>query len=195
MDNQQIRSFIAIELPPALKKSIGEFQSVLKKPAWNFVKWVKPDLMHLTLKFLGNQSTAKLDVVKEVLSASTAAARAFILSTGQTGSFPGGRRIRVFWLGLEGDIEKLVTLQKSIDSSLVSRGFPSEERPFTAHLTLARLREECSLQEKTAFAEAIQGLRFEPPYSFSVDRIFLMKSTLTPKGPVYTKLAEYRFSI
>lgn len=195
MDNQQIRSFIAIELPPELKKKIGEFQTGLKKPGWNFVKWVEPDLMHLTLKFLGNQSMARLDIVREVLAASTAAGRAFDLSTGQTGSFPGGRRIRVFWLGLEGDVEKLITLQKAISGSLAAKGFPAEDRPFTAHLTLARLRDECSPHEKSAFADAIQVVRFQPTCSFAIDHIVLMKSTLTPKGPLYTKLAEYRLPV
>lgn len=194
MDNQKIRSFIAIELPPGLRNKIAEFQAGLKKPEWDFVKWVGPDLMHLTLKFLGNQSADRLDIVKTVLVAVVGDCRSFNLFTGQTGSFPDGKRIRVFWLGLEGEIERLQNLQKAIDVSLAARGFPVEKRPFTAHLTLARLRDECSMQERSAFADSIRGVRFEPTLNFTVDQIALMKSILTPKGPLYTKLAEYKLS-
>ena len=194
MDNQKIRSFIAIELPPGLRKKIAEFQAGLKKPEWDFVRWVGPDLMHLTLKFLGNQSAARLDIVKTVLAAVVVDCRSFNLLTGQTGSFPDGKRIRVFWLGLEGEIERLQNLQKAIDVSLAARGFPVEKSPFTAHLTLARLRDECSMQKKNAFADSIRGVRFEPTLNFTADQIVLMKSILTPKGPLYTKLAEYKLS-
>lgn len=195
MDTEQIRSFIAIELPSALKNNIGKFQMGLKQSRWTFVKWVNPDLLHLTIKFLGNQSMARLDVVKEVLASCAASCRRFNLSTGQTGSFPGGNRVRVFWLGLEGDLDQLQSLVMAIENSLEKRGFVKESRSFTAHLTLARLRDECSLYEKKTFIEATKNLNFNPPCSFTVDHVVLMKSNLTPGGPIYTKIADYQLLV
>lgn len=193
MDNDQVRSFIAIELPAELKKKIEIFQTGLKTSRFTFVKWVDPESIHITLKFLGDQTLARLEIVKRVLNICAAGCKPFTISTGQTGCFPNYKRARVFWLGLDGDLDSLIGLQKEIDKSLAHEGFPQEDRPFTAHLTLARLRDECSLQCRLEFAGKIQGVSFEPSCSFAVGHIALMKSTLTTHGPVYTKLSEFKF--
>jgi len=192
MDNEGIRTFIAIELPHELKDSVANFQSALKDSRLKFVKWVDPKLMHLTLKFLGNQSASKVEVIKNVMGRSAVSCQPFTLTSGQTGGFPGLQKIRVYWLGLSGDLDKLTGLQKDIDEALAKEGFPGDNRPFAAHLTLARLKDECSMQDRTLFSSAIKNVHFEPGANFTVDRIALMKSTLTSRGPIYTKLAEYR---
>ena len=195
MHDGQLRSFVAIPLPGELKSKIAIFQSGFKTLGFGFVKWVEPESMHLTLKFLGNQNLMKLETVKRVLNTCTAGCKPFTLSTGQIGCFPNYRRIRIFWLGLDGDVDRLLDLQEEIDKALAKEGFPREGRPFTAHLTLARLRDESSPQDRLELAEKIQGASFEPCCGFNVDHIVLMKSTLTPHGPLYTRLSEFKFGI
>ena len=192
MSDDQIRSFIAIELPTELKKRVGVFQSSFKSFEFGFVKWVDPESMHLTLKFLGNQTEAKLETIRQVLNKCAMGYKPFTLSTGQTSCFPNYRKVRIFWLGLGGDLSTLIRLQEEIDKSLAHEGFPREDRPFTAHLTLARLRDECSPQDRLEFARKIHDVSFEPCYQFSVGQVTLMKSTLTPRGPVYTRLSELK---
>lgn len=189
MDNEQIRTFIAIEFPPDLKEQLREFQYRLKTSQQSFVKWVDPGLMHLTLKFLGNQNRRRIEAIKCVLETSAASAKPFKLRTGKTGCFPGPKNVRVYWIGLDGDLERLSGLQKCIEDSLSREGFPRDTRPFTAHLTLARLRDECSMRDRSSFAAAIQNIQFEPGFEFLVNHIALMKSSLTPKGPIYSRIA------
>lgn len=191
MADEVIRSFIAIELPGGLVKQLRDFQTGLKKPGTSPAKWVDPGSMHLTLKFLGNIEVKKLPAMKTEIAAAVGLCGRFHLRTGSTGFFPDQRRPRVFWLGLEGDIQALVTLQKAIDDAMSKLGFARENRPFTAHLSLARLKEESNIDDKLVFVRAVQGRVLEPPYSIGVDSLSLMRSQLTPGGAIYTRLAEF----
>jgi 2'-5' RNA ligase len=94
-------------------------------------------------------------------------------------------------LGLEGDIEALVTLHKVIDEAMSKLGYARENRPFTAHLTLARLREESSIDDRMDFARTVQAKVFNPPCDIEVSSVALMRSRLTPRGAIYTRLAEF----
>lgn len=191
MNNETIRSFIAIELPAELVARLKNFQDRLSSSCLRFVKWVDPGSIHLTLKFLGNVDAKRLEAVKGAIEAVTVAHRPFRLTTGQTGFFPGLQRARVFWLGLEGDIGELSDLQQGIDSATAALGFESESRPFTAHLTLARLREECSREQRLEFSGMAQHAAFGAGPPMKVRSVSLMRSRLTPQGAVYTRLAEY----
>ena len=191
MAGEVIRSFIAIELPGMLVKQLKDFQAGLISPRMHMAKWVDPGSMHLTLKFLGNVDVQNLAEVKDETGNAVRSSRRFHLLTGQTGFFPDPGRPRVFWLGLEGDVEILVALHKSIDDALSKLGYASENRPFTAHLTLARLREESGVNDRIDFARAVQGQAFKPPCNIEVNSVVLMRSQLTPRGAVYTRLAEF----
>ena len=195
MDNEQIRTFIAIELPQDFKDNLREFQSKLKARQQNFIKWVDPGLMHLTLKFLGAQSPKQIETIKSALGISASSCSPFYIGAGQPGFFPGLRNVRIYWIGLSGDLDRLVSLQKNVEDLLADKGFQRETRAFAAHLTLARLKDECSMQNRSSFVKSVQGVSFPTGYSFVVDRISLMKSTLTPKGPHYSTLAEYKFAV
>jgi RNA 2',3'-cyclic 3'-phosphodiesterase len=191
MASEQVRTFIAVEFPLELKERLKGFQAALKSPGQGFVKWVDPELTHLTLKFLGNQTPRQLEIVKAVLQSSANGTGPFTLTTGQTGCFPSWRNVRVYWLGLEGDSRKLVVLQSNIEQALAKEGYTRDPRPFAAHITLARLKDDCTMQDRLKFAQMVQNARFMPDCSFNIDHITLMKSSLTPAGPVYSKLAEY----
>jgi 2'-5' RNA ligase len=189
---EQIRSFIAIELPEEVRVGLARLQDSLKARGYTPVKWVNPQGIHLTLKFLGNISS---DKVVQIVGAMEEAARKiapFRLEVSGLGVFPDPRRPRVAWVGLSGEIDSLMRLQQLIDSGLVPLGFARESRPFTAHLTLARLREGISPQERRSFGELIVSSQFETTYSFDVDSISLMRSTLTPTGALYSRLASIK---
>jgi len=191
MADEVIRSFIAIELPGELVKQLKDFQAALKPPGGYPAKWVDPASMHLTLKFLGNVDVKGLAAVKDETGVAISSSRRFHLVTGRTGFFPDHRRPRVFWLGLEGDIDALVALQRTIDESMSKLGYARENRPFTAHLTLARLREESSIDDRMDFARTVQAQVFQPPCNIEVNSVALMRSQLTPRGAIYTRLAEF----
>ncbi len=195
MIDQQIRAFIAIELPAELRKRMGEFQAGLNRPQQKFVKWVNPGSVHLTLKFLGNVKEKQLDSIKKELQDIAKESRTFSIATSETGCFPNLKRARVFWLGLDGDIDQLLKLQGRIDEALSRMGFAKENRPFTAHLTLARLKEDCSMADRLEFAELVKDANFERPFSMKIEAVSLMRSQLTPAGAVYTQLAEFRLTV
>jgi 2'-5' RNA ligase len=190
MADEVIRSFIAIELPGKLVKQLKDFQAGLKSPA-HPVKWVDPGSIHLTLKFLGDVEAGRLAAVKDETAIAVGSSRRFHLVTAGTGFFPDPGRPRVFWLGLEGDIDAMVTLHKAIDEAMSKLGYAREKRPFTAHLTLARLREESSIDGKMEFARKVKAQVFKPPCNIEVKSVALMRSRLTPRGAIYTRLAEF----
>jgi 2'-5' RNA ligase len=191
MDGEAIRSFIAVELPAELVKRLRDFQAGFSSAKLRCVKWVGPGSIHLTLKFLGNVDSGRLEAVKEAAAAAVRSQRLFQLTTGRTGFFPGPQRARVFWLGLEGDIEELGRLHQGIDRAMAGLGFESENRPFTAHLTLARLRDECSTAERLEFAGLVRPAVFESGPPVQVKSVALMRSQLTLRGALYTQLAEF----
>ncbi|MFA5078258.1 MAG: RNA 2',3'-cyclic phosphodiesterase [Dehalococcoidia bacterium] len=191
MNNETVRSFIAVELPAELVARLRGFQTGLNSSRLRFVKWVDPGSIHLTLKFLGNVDAGRLEAVKSALETATMPHRTFRLATGQTGFFPGLQRARVFWLGLEGDTAELSGLQQDIDRAMAGLGFERESRPFTAHLTLARLREECTREQRQEFTGLAQHAAFESGPDIQVQSVALMRSRLTPQGALYSRLAEY----
>ena len=192
MDNQQIRSFIAIELPKELKCGLIQLQNELKSTRYSFVKWVAPEDIHLTLKFLGNIAIHKVDEVIESIDKASEGIWRFQLETTDLGVFPNLRSPKVFWLGVGGSLDALIALQKRIDDVLEPMGFVAEKRNFTPHLTLARMRESASSQNRRDFAELIAKTHFDIKYKIEVNSVSLMMSQLLPSGAVYSRLAEVK---
>ena len=192
VENQQIRSFIAIELPGEAKLGLHQLQDALKLAGHTFVKWVTPEAIHLTLKFLGSISTTKVAEVSRAMSEVSQGFSSFQIKLGGLGAFPNLRQPRILWLGIGGEVDKLTALQQCIDASLVPLGFTQEKRPFTPHLTLARLRERTSPQERQEFGKLVMKISFAATYEVSVNSLSLMRSQLLPDGAVYSRLAEVR---
>jgi 2'-5' RNA ligase len=186
---ERIRSFIAIELPPPIRAELGSVQEKLKAGRHPFVKWVDPEGIHLTLKFLGGVDS---NLIPEIIKAVTRIAQPaapFSLQLGGLGVFPGWQRPQVVWVGMGGEVDKLVALQRDIEAALSPLGFAPESRPFRGHLTLGRLRERALPRDKQSFGTWVQSVRFESKLSFEVKALSLMKSQLTPSGAIYTQLA------
>ena len=116
----------------------------------------------------------------------------FQLQITEVGAFPDLRRPRVLWVGIKGEVDKLIGWQQRIDEGLVPLGFAKEARPFTPHLTLARLRENCSPGDRLHFGEMVASSHVEVDYTFTVTSLNLMKSQLFPAGAVYSRLAEVK---
>ena len=193
MNEQQIRSFIAVELPEEVKSGLREIQNELKSAGHQFIKWVAPESVHLTLKFLGNISPQKVAEITAVMEEASRGFSSFHLKIGGLGAFPNLNRPRVLWLGISGDVDKLATLQGHIDAGLVALEFAKETRPFAPHLTLARLRDRTSVHEQKDFGDLITKTKFKAEYEITVDSINLMRSQLLPGGAVYSCLSEVKF--
>jgi 2'-5' RNA ligase len=183
-----IRSFIAIELPDELRVELGKIQNSLITSQQNWVKWVKPDSIHLTLKFLGDISTDQIKEIRQAIEDATSEIPPFTLKIRDLGVFPNLKRVQVIWVGLDGDLEKLINLQKRIEENMDILGYPAEERGFTPHLTLGRVRFQPPLSDLQKFTKLITETKFESTIKIDVNAVHLIKSQLTPQGAIYSKL-------
>jgi len=191
---EQIRSFIAIELPDELKLGLAQLQDRLKAGRQPWVKWADPYGIHLTLKFLGNIEVDRIGAITRAMEAAVQGISPFHLEVKELGAFPNLRRVQVVWVGVSGEVGKLGQLQQRIESNLVPLGFTAEARPFTPHLTLARLRNQASLDERQRLGQLISSTRFEAAYSIEVEAINLMRSQLTREGAIYSRVSSIKLN-
>jgi 2'-5' RNA ligase len=186
---EQIRSFVAIELPEEAKKGLTRLRKQLERDEHRFVKWVTPGGIHLTLKFLGNIPSTRVTEITEAMKRAAQGISPFLLEISGLGVFPNLNQVRVLWVGIGGELDRLSTLQRNMDSALAALGFAAEERPFVPHLTLARIREGASAPERKGFGEFVSSAAFEQKYAVEVEAVRLMRSQLTPAGAIYTCLS------
>ena len=178
-----IRTFIAVDFPQDYVEKIAQIQSKLK----NFnVKLVDPKLVHITLKFLGDVNENQIERISGALEGITLPS--FDASISNVGVFPKLQYVKVIWLGAEGNFEQL---HDDVESALKPFKFKKDRRCYTAHATLARVK-NIPKKDKDAFINVLDELKDVEVGTFNVDAIKLKKSTLTPKGPVYETLHEIR---
>ncbi len=188
---EQIRSFIAIELPDEIKLELKQLESQLNSRRRYAMKWVDPDSIHLTLKFLGNIAVDRTGEIIGVIEEAATGISPFRVNVTGLGVFPNPKRVQVAWVGLSGQIDKLGQLQQNIESGMEKLGFVTEKRKFTPHLTIARFRNHASPGERQDFGQLIANTVFDAG-SFIVDSISLMKSQLTREGAVYTRISSVK---
>lgn len=176
-----MRTFIAVEVPDAVKNQVAELENRLKGTGTD-IKWVEPGNIHITLKFLGNVEMDRLAVIREGLGEALDSIRPFALRLGRVGAFPDMNRPRVFWVSVTEGRDELTAMQQGIETELHARGFVREERPFSPHLTIGRVRSPRGLARLT---ELVRSTEFETE-PFEVSRAAVVKSDLNPDGPVYT---------
>jgi|YNPNPStandDraft_1061719.scaffolds.fasta_scaffold81528_2 2'-5' RNA ligase len=184
-----IRCFVAIELPDPVKAELAGIQAKFKAARMDFLRWVEPSGIHLTLKFLGEVPQERVPEMVKAIQESVKDIRPFTLQLDQVGVFPSPRQPRVFWVGVGGDITALRTLQENVDVAFNILDFPREGREFKAHLTLARVRDDATPHQRQMLGEMVTRTRLESVSRFSVGGVNLMRSQLMPKGAVYTCLA------
>ncbi len=187
---ETIRTFVAIELPEEVKNSLAKILRDISPGYERFVKWIKSDSIHLTLKFLGNISTGSVDDITQALTDAASGPKAFTLELGGLGAFPNLKSPRVLWVGVEGDVPTALNLQGQIDQALTKLGFAVEKRGFSPHLTVGRLRDKASSRERSAVGKLVSEYEVKENPSFTVERLNLMRSTLTSSGAIYDRLAS-----
>jgi len=192
-DMEQIRGFVAIELNDEIKVKLGETQALLKrKGIVDQMRWVRPEAMHITLKFLGD---VPVDSIKEIVVAIKQASEGigpFSLSFGGLGCFPSVSRPNVIWIGMWGDTKTLAQLQGGIEDSFAVLGFPPEKRKYTPHLTLGRVRRHIERRERGRLGGLVQTENIDKLGEFEVHEVSLMKSVLSAAGAKHSRLAVVR---
>ncbi|MBN1963292.1 MAG: RNA 2',3'-cyclic phosphodiesterase [Anaerolineae bacterium] len=184
-----LRLFIALELPPAVRDALAAAQDQLQPQVPpRAVRWTQPEGIHLTLKFLGDTPAARVDSIGAALVEAVTGHAALALRAGTLGCFPNTERPRVLWIGLSGDLDRLSVLQAAVERALGPLGFPRENRPFSPHLTLGRVRREASRQDVQALGALVARSRVGTVATWTADAVSLMQSDLHPDGARYTCL-------
>lgn len=184
-----IRTFVALDLPADVQKDLAAFCAPLQKLD-AAVSWIRPDRIHLTLKFLGNVEESAVDPLGEALRSAVETVRPFRLQPTGCGAFSSLREMRVIWVGVQGDLEPLRDLHRRVEEALERLGFAKENRPFRAHLTLGRVkgrRQLKSLHDALVDRQGYRGVIFD------VSEVVLYKSDLKPDGAQYTPLKRLPF--
>ncbi len=201
----KMRVFIAIELSEDIKKELGELEDKLKSVGAD-VKWVKPEKIHLTLKFLGNINEKKPDQVKDVVERAgqikavnenkleqvkaalndvSSNHKPFKMGLFKLGCFPRLEHPRVIWVGIDAGCAEVEAIAGELEERLEGIGFPKEKRSFSAHLTLGRVR---SPKGRKELVEKIKALDVKSSALMEVSELVLFKSTLTRERSIYTAL-------
>ena len=184
--SETIRTFIALELPPAVIALLQEVQQDLKRLRIR-ARWVRPGNIHLTLKFLGDINPDDIDKIGTAMAGAAVGCMPVTVSVRGIGVFPGVKRPRVIWVGLGGDIQALLALQSRLEQKLADAEFPKDNRSFKAHLTLGRIKQTVKPAVIRQMIADYAKLRSE---EFIFDQVILFKSDLKPSGAVYSKLKQ-----
>lgn len=188
---ESIRTFIAIQMPADIRQKLAEIGEELKKSGAD-AKWVAEDNFHITLKFLGNVTAGRMTAVSQVVGSVVERTESFHLVLSGVGAFPRLSRPSVVWVGISDGSDRVASLAEKIDAELGRLGFEREERPFSGHVTIARIRTSKNLER---LKEIIEGLREQHVGVFGVESVAIMKSELRRSGPIYTAINEYDLRI
>ncbi len=186
-----LRTFIAIEIPEEIKKAISSQSAGLRKALGGGVRWVAPENVHLTLKFLGDISPANVKMLTQSLEAEAGLHEPFTVKVGNLGVFPTPRRPRVIWVGLDAPAG-LPRLQRGIEAMTARLGYAAEDKPFSPHLTIGRVRDQVSADEMQSMRAALENTKVGALGTFEVAAVHLFKSDLQPGGAVYMRLFTAR---
>jgi len=176
-----MRAFIALELPKEIKTEIKNIQQQLERAGVQ-ARWIKPEIAHLTLAFLGSITPNKVEPIGRVLEKVAEQIKPTQLYLSKIGCFPNPAKARIVFVDLQGELGKLNALTTKARKGLKKEGVWFDEKPFAAHLTLGRIKKR---QNLTKITKEIRIKKVQ----FIADEISLTKSQLTEAGPIYTKLA------
>ena len=182
-----LRAFIAVEIPLEIREAVAKAAAPLQNGLGPSVRWVPTGNMHLTLKFLGDVSSGNLEMLSQMLHAEADLFNCFDLRLSGLGSFPNLKRARVIFIGVHAP-PTLEALRRGIESAAHRLGYESEERGFSPHLTIGRVKQNVTATEQQAIRRALEETRIDSLGTARVDSVHLYKSDLKPTGSVYTRL-------
>lgn len=182
-----MRLFVALDLPTAVHTALRDLIGRLQHSSAD-VRWVRPEGMHLTLKFIGESPPEKLAAIREALRA-VASPQPIELEFRDLGFFPHERRPRVFWVGVHAS-NNLGELAAQVETALEPLGIPREQRAYKAHLTLGRFKSPARLAELQREIGQLEATDFGQAQA---SEFYLYQSKLSPGGAQYTKLETFNF--
>lgn len=185
-----VRLFVACEVPEEVKDAIGETIETLRRKSGPAVRWIKPEGVHVTLKFLGEVPVKKLPAVKLAIQEAVVGHSPFELEFSSIGTFGGREGLRIMWVGIAGDVLRLEALVRAVNAALAVVGFEPERRPFRPHLTLGRVRDEIGTRQRAEIEVAV-GKTDVPDVSWRTSQVSLMRSKIGPGGASYEVLATF----
>ena len=188
-----IRAFIAIELPATILHQLGEIEARLKpQMPPDCIRWVRPDSIHLTLKFLGQVPSDQIALITSSLKNAMTSHHVFGLEVAGAGCFPDLHHPRVIWVGVkeDGGGHQLQHVQRAVESAISPLGYPTEARDFSPHLTLGRLARDVRTLDLKKVGDVIGASQVGSLGRWDVTNVALIKSDLRPTGAVYTVLAR-----
>lgn len=188
---EKVRSFIAVNLNPEIKEYLASLQANLNVPETK-IKWVEKNNLHLTMKFLGYISLEQTILIKSKLKEIASQYRPFIIRlSSNIGIFPTYQMPRIIWVGIKEGVNQLNELYNSIENNLSNKGFPRENKEFSGHITIGRVK---FIRDKTNFIQIVKRIGVNN-LSQAVGSIDLMESKLTPNGPMYNLTAKFSLLI
>jgi 2'-5' RNA ligase len=188
-----IRTFIAVNLPLNIKEKISGILDDLSALNTGIVRWVPPENIHLTIKFIGDISPKNLEVLCRFLQSETKHHNPFSLCIGQLGTFPNNQYPRVIWIGIKATKE-LHLLHKGIEAQASRLGYAAEQRAYSPHLTIGRVSRNAKNTQIRVFAEKLQDVTVGELGRMEVDRISVFRSDLQPSGAVYTPIKTFELT-
>ncbi len=183
--SELVRAFVAVDISEPVREQVRALLPGLRRMAPADVKWVKPELVHLTLAFLGEVGGDFLESAREQLTSVASESAPVTCRLSGLGAFPSSARARVIWAGMAEGADELRRLQQAVERALAPVGYQPERRPFSPHLTLARLRVPADVTRLASVA-----FRSD---QFAVGRLVLYRSVLAPSGPTYSELGAFPF--
>ncbi|MBI4233331.1 MAG: RNA 2',3'-cyclic phosphodiesterase [Chloroflexi bacterium] len=184
---EMLRLFIAVELSAEVKAALGQLIGAMRHRVEG-VRWVDPDGIHLTMKFLGDVPSEQAAAIAAAMQQAAQGIAPFRLALQGVGGFPNLQRPRVLWVGLEGDVQTAKALHKALEGALEPLHFSREGRAFNPHLTLGRVREATPPAQRARIGEVLARVPSPPASPMPVEALSLIQSTLTPQGACYTRL-------
>lgn len=182
-----LRAFIAVEIPFGIRETICTATSNLRSATGSLVRWIPAENMHLTLKFLGDTSPTNVEMLTQMIRAEADLFNCFDLHLSGLGSFPSLKRPRVIYIGIQAPTG-LEALHRGIESASHRLGYETEDRSFSPHLTIGRVKQNITATEQQTIRRALEETKIDSLGTARVDSVHLYKSDLKPTGSVYTQL-------
>ena len=184
-----IRSFLAFPISGELKEKFEQILCDLQHTPAD-VKWVKPENIHLTLKFLGDLKKNDIEKVVSVVKEQCRRFQSITTYLNEIGAFPDLHHPKIVWGGIDDPDNEIQKIVEILENELVKLGIAKDDHPFKAHITLGRVKSSKNLRN---LIETIQQITIENKITQTFERIILYKSTLTSEGPIYEILEEFKW--